>query len=230
MDLKKITGATFFGLAVVACLAIMSSHQTEDIKYFGDSLSPDSFAGEEQDSSYSGEDGASHLFDSMDAGEDEDSSSDGVEALSGISDIDTSEDEEDDDTSRSGGLEDLYSNLDSSAATTALPETSIPEESSSNDALDDGDEVTVQYTLRLADGTEVYRQQGDGDGGQFTFKLGGGHVIPGFDSAVSGMSVGESMNDVSVPADEAYGSKGFEGMGIPPNSDLVYDLKVVSKN
>merc|ERR1711981_1137200 len=94
----------------------------------------------------------------------------------------------------------------------------------------DGDDVTVEYKLRLADsGKEVYRQWGDGDGGSFDFELGGGHVIPGFDSAVDGMSVGETKT-VTIPADQAYGSKGFAGMGIGPNQDLEYTLKVVSKN
>merc|ERR1712188_153038 len=102
--------------------------------------------------------------------------------------------------------------------------------SSGGDSLSEGDDVTVQYKLRLADsGKEVYRQWGDGDGGSFDFELGGGHVIPGFDDAVNGMSVGETKT-VTIPSDQAYGSKGFKGMGIGPNQDLEYTLKVVSKN
>jgi len=97
-------------------------------------------------------------------------------------------------------------------------------------SLSDGDNVQVQYVVSLANGKEVYRQMGDGDGGSFNFELGGGHVIPGFDSAVSDMSVGEEQDDITIPADQAYGAKGFEAMGIPPNADLVYKIKVVSKN
>lgn len=104
------------------------------------------------------------------------------------------------------------------------------ESSSSSQSLSSGDNVEVQYRLRLPDGTEVYKQWGDGNGGSFNFELGGGHVIPGFDNAIAGMHVGQEMDDVEIPADQAYGSKGFPGMNIPPNSDLVYDLKVVRKN
>jgi len=96
--------------------------------------------------------------------------------------------------------------------------------------LQDGDNVKVQYKLRLADsGKEVYKQWGAGDGGTFDFQLGGGHVIPGFDSAVSAMKVGQEKT-VTIPASEAYGSKGFSGMGIPPDADLEYTLKVVGTN
>jgi len=224
MDLKKISGAAFFGLAVVACLAIMSSHQTEDIKYYGDSLSPGNFAVEEDSSA----DGASSLFDDPMADDDEDNS-DGVESLSGLKSLTQDEDtEEDDDSSSPSGLEDLYSSLGSTAQPTE--EAQEPAASSEDSSLSDGDSVTVQYKLRDTNGNEIYRQWGDGDGGEFTFELGGGHVIPGFDSAIAGMSVGQEMDDVTIPADQAYGSKGFAGMGIAPNTDLVYDLKVVSKN
>lgn len=223
MDLKKISGAAFFGLAVVACLAIMSSHQTEDIKYYGDSLSPGSFAVEEDSSAH----GASSLFDDPMSDDDEDNS-DGVESLSGLKSLTQDEDSEDDDSSQPSGLEDLYSSLGS---TTAQPTDEAQDSAASSDAsLSDGDSVTVQYKLRDTNGNEIYRQWGDGDGGEFTFELGGGHVIPGFDSAIAGMSVGQEMDDVTIPADQAYGSKGFAGMGIAPNTDLVYDLKVVSKN
>merc|ERR1712202_20885 len=102
--------------------------------------------------------------------------------------------------------------------------------SSGGESVGDGDDVTVEYKLRLADsGKEVYRQWGDGDGGDFSFELGGGHVIPGFDSAVSGMTVGETKT-VTISADQAYGSKGFSAMGIPADADLSYTLKVVSKD
>merc|ERR1712205_171541 len=103
-------------------------------------------------------------------------------------------------------------------------------ESSSDKTVSAGDDVTVQYTLRLADsGKEVARQMGDGDGGDFQFQLGGGHVIPGFDAAVSGMSVGETKT-VTIPSDQAYGSKGTPDGSIPGDADLEYTLKVVDSN
>jgi len=114
---------------------------------------------------------------------------------------------------------------DSSSSSSA----SDDEDDSSDSSLSEGDSVNVQYKLRLPNGKEVYRQWGDGDGGTFTFKLGGGGVIPGFDSAVSDMSVGETKR-VTIDSDDAYGSKGFSAMGIPPDTDLHYTLKVVGKN
>jgi FKBP-type peptidyl-prolyl cis-trans isomerase len=88
----------------------------------------------------------------------------------------------------------------------------------------------VQYVLRLkSTGEEVYRQMGAGDGGSFTFELGAGHVIPGFDSLVGGMKVGDEVDGRTITADQAYGAKGFKAMGIPANADLEYDIKVVSK-
>merc|ERR1712224_93710 len=99
--------------------------------------------------------------------------------------------------------------------------------SSKAQSLSDGDSVSVEYKLSLADtGKEVYRQWGDDS---FTFELGGGHVIPGFNDAVAGMKVGETKT-VTIDSDDAYGSKGFKAMGIPPNADLTCTLKVDSKN
>merc|ERR1711907_167968 len=99
-----------------------------------------------------------------------------------------------------------------------LGDSSSDDSSSSSSASDDED-----------DSSDSSLSEGDGDGGTFTFKLGGGGVIPGFDSAVSDMSVGETKR-VTIDSDDAYGSKGFSAMGIPPDTDLHYTLKVVGKN
>ena len=66
-----------------------------------------------------------------------------------------------------------------------------------------GDTVRIHYTGTLDDGTEF-----DSSAGRepLEFALGGGQVIPGFDSAVDGMSVGESKT-VTIPADLAYGER-----------------------
>jgi len=126
-------------------------------------------------------------------------------------------------------LDSLFSDKSSTDAASDDAATSNDAATSSGD-LQDGDNVQVQYKLRLADnGKEVYKQWGEGDGGTFDFQLGGGHVIPGFDSAVSEMKVGQEKT-VTIPASEAYGSKGFSAMGIPPDADLEYTLKVVGSN
>ncbi|MFC2040516.1 peptidylprolyl isomerase [Chloroflexota bacterium] len=65
----------------------------------------------------------------------------------------------------------------------------------------DGDIVQVHYTGTLADGS-VFDSSQSKDPLQFT--IGEASVIPGFENAVRGLSVGDSVT-VTLPADEAYG-------------------------
>ncbi len=64
-----------------------------------------------------------------------------------------------------------------------------------------GSNVSVHYTGKLTDGTTF-----DSSAGRepLKFVVGNGDVIPGFDTAVMGMAVGESKT-VNIPAEEAYG-------------------------
>ena len=64
-----------------------------------------------------------------------------------------------------------------------------------------GDTVKIHYTGTLDDGTQFDSSAGR-DPLQFT--LGTGQVIPGFDKAVEGMTIGESKS-INIPAEEAYG-------------------------
>lgn len=66
-----------------------------------------------------------------------------------------------------------------------------------------GDTVRIHYTGTLHDGTQF-----DSSAGRepLEFALGGGQVIPGFDTAVTGMSVGDEKT-VTIPPDEAYGER-----------------------
>ena len=66
-----------------------------------------------------------------------------------------------------------------------------------------GDTVRIHYTGTLDDGTEFDSSAGRDP---LEFALGGGQVIPGFDSAVDGMTVGENKT-VTIPADQAYGDR-----------------------
>lgn len=66
-----------------------------------------------------------------------------------------------------------------------------------------GDTVLVHYTGRLADGTEFDSSR---DRTPLEFTLGAGRVVPGFDAAVTGMTVGE-MKTVIIPSAEAYGPR-----------------------
>jgi peptidylprolyl isomerase len=69
-----------------------------------------------------------------------------------------------------------------------------------------GDTVQVHYAGRLDDGTVFDSSEGR-DPLQFT--LGAGQVIPGFEKAVEGMSVGD-QSTTRVPAEEAYGPRSDE--------------------
>ena len=66
-----------------------------------------------------------------------------------------------------------------------------------------GDTVRIHYTGTLDDGTQFDSSAGRDP---LEFALGGGQVIPGFDSAVDGMAVGDSKT-VTIPAEEAYGQR-----------------------
>lgn len=64
-----------------------------------------------------------------------------------------------------------------------------------------GDLVAIHYTGKLEDGT-VFDSSRNRD--PLEFALGSGQVIPGFESAVMGMSLGESKTEV-IPSEQAYG-------------------------
>lgn len=66
-----------------------------------------------------------------------------------------------------------------------------------------GDTVKVHYTGTLEDGTQFDSSMGS-DPLQFT--IGSGQLIPGFESCVLGMAVGEKQK-VTLPPDQAYGEK-----------------------
>jgi peptidylprolyl isomerase len=66
-----------------------------------------------------------------------------------------------------------------------------------------GDTVRIHYTGTLDDGTQFDSSSGREP---LEFSLGGGQVIPGFDSAVDGMTVGESKK-VTIAPDDAYGQR-----------------------
>lgn len=64
-----------------------------------------------------------------------------------------------------------------------------------------GDEVKVNYTGRLEDGTVFDSSEGREP---LAFTLGNGQVIPGFDAAVDGMAIGDSKT-ITIPCADAYG-------------------------
>ena len=85
-----------------------------------------------------------------------------------------------------------------------------------------GDKVRIHYTGKLDDGTQF-----DSSAGRepLEFDLGGGGVIPGFDSAVDGMAVGESKS-VKIESEEAYGPRHEELIQDVPKSELPEDIEL----
>ncbi|NNL46806.1 MAG: peptidylprolyl isomerase [Chromatiales bacterium] len=84
-----------------------------------------------------------------------------------------------------------------------------------------GDTVRIHYTGTLDDGTQFDSSDGRDP---LEFALGGGQVIPGFDSAVDGMTVGESKS-VTIPPEQAYGERHEQLVQQVPKSALPDDMK-----
>ncbi len=85
-----------------------------------------------------------------------------------------------------------------------------------------GQMVTVSYVGKLTNGT-VFDASTNHPPGTFTFQIGAGRVIAGWDEGVMTMKVG-GERILTVPPDLGYGSR---DMGpIPPNSTLIFDVKL----
>lgn len=83
-----------------------------------------------------------------------------------------------------------------------------------------GDSVRVHYTGRLNDGTVFDSSEGRDP---LNFTLGSGQVIPGFDEAVTGMTVGESVT-ITIEPENAYGERREEMVQQVPRSDIPDDI------
>jgi FKBP-type peptidyl-prolyl cis-trans isomerase len=85
-----------------------------------------------------------------------------------------------------------------------------------------GDRVVVHYTGWLKDGKQFDSSQG---GEPFTFKLGAGEVIAGWDEGIVGMMVG-GKRKLWIPAALGYGRQGALPE-IPPNAELIFEVELL---
>ncbi len=92
----------------------------------------------------------------------------------------------------------------------------------SGDEATSGKTVDVHYTGWLTDGTKFDSSIGRGP---FSFRLGAGQVIAGWDQGVQGMKVGGKRR-LTIPSELGYGARGFPG-AIPPNSTLVFEVELL---
>ncbi len=87
-----------------------------------------------------------------------------------------------------------------------------------------GDEVTVQYVgVNYKNGKEFDASWDRGE--PFTFQLGAGMVIPGWDQGVEGMKVG-GRRELIIPPELAYGPEGSPP-AIGPNETLIFVIDLV---
>lgn len=86
-----------------------------------------------------------------------------------------------------------------------------------------GKRVTVNYKGTLTDGTKFDSSYDRGT--PFTFNLGAGEVIKGWDQGVVGMKIG-GKRKLTIPSELGYGSRGA-GAVIPPDATLIFEVELL---
>ena len=92
-------------------------------------------------------------------------------------------------------------------------------------AITNGQTATVDYVGSLTDGKVFDASKNHGTSG-FSFSLGAGQVIKGWDQGVLGMKVGE-VRKLTIPGELAYGANGIPNV-IPANATLVFEVTLLA--
>ena len=90
-----------------------------------------------------------------------------------------------------------------------------------------GTHISVHYTGWLFnDGVLGAKFDSSKDRGEpFSFPLGAGHVIRGWDEGFAGMKVG-GVRKLTIPSEMGYGARGAGGV-IPPNATLMFEVELL---
>lgn len=88
----------------------------------------------------------------------------------------------------------------------------------------DFNKVIVNYTGKLEDGS-IFDSSLKPGRSPFTFTLGSGSVIKGWDLGVKGMKVG-GKRKLTIPSELGYGSRGAGGV-IPPDATLIFEVDLI---
>jgi hypothetical protein len=89
------------------------------------------------------------------------------------------------------------------------------------DTAEEGAVLSLKYEGRLLSNDKQF------DSGTFSFQLGAGNVIAGWEEGMKGMKVG-GKRTLKIPPRLAYGDRGAGDGVIPPKADLIFDCELIS--